>query len=635
MRNAAALLIATLALSFLAGATAGPALAAQLPTTTVLSTQTLSVGIFDSVHLLAIVRDTPEDGGGVSLYRNGAHVMDRDLSPNGAANFTLPDGLPAGTHTFVAVFNGTAGSETSTSDPVVIEVVDDRTPTTTVLELIPSTIEKDESVLFRVTITPAPESAVDVPVGKAGHGWDVAIDPATGIGERILTPEEHQAEMTGHGAFPLVAYYPGTTLTAPSESTKQWLTIVKHPTTTTVSVEPAAVTAGSSATIDVAVAPAPTTLLHAGVTVAHPTLADWSTSVPLGAEGDGSVVFDSTGWPDGTFEVTATWAGTNDDASSTDTSAITIDSTGPVGSIVVGGGAAYTKSTAVTLAVAAVDALSDIEAIQLSNDGTNWTTRPYAASQPWTLPAVDGTRTVRVRWQDELGNWSPIATDSIMLDRVAPTTSAPSRRLPAGTVLTSGRIQLRRPGPAPMPPAASTTTSWLFGPTAAAGRRSPAPCGPDVRSAARHRARLPGPRPGRRQGGQHRPVGRGHRVPGLARQRVQPADRLPGHVDHGRGPGPVRRRRQTGHGVGGTGHPRVHGTLGRLDRQHRPGPRQGERLRRWRARGDRRPVRREPGDATRRLDGELGHQCGPHVEVRVVGTVGRPAVDVDAFVTTD
>ena len=335
-------------------------------------------------------------------------------------------------------------------------------------------------MLFRVTITPAPESAVDVPVGKAGHGWDVAIDPATGIGERILTPEEHQAEMTGHGAFPLVAYYPGTTLTAPSESTKQWLTIVKHPTTTTVSVEPAAVTAGSSATIDVAVVPAPTTLLHAGVTVAHPTLADWSTSVPLGAEGDGSVVFDSTGWPDGTFEVTATWAGTNDDASSTDTSAITIDSTGPVGSIVVGGGAAYTKSTAVTLAVAAVDALSDIEAIQLSNDGTNWTTRPYAASQPWTLPAVDGTRTVRVRWQDELGNWSPIATDSITLDRVAPTTSAPSRRLPAGTVLASGRIQLRSTWTGADATGGIHHHELAFGPTAAAGDGRRLPDGSDV-----------------------------------------------------------------------------------------------------------------------------------------------------------
>ena len=443
MRNAAALLVAMLTLSLVAGATAGPVHAAQLPTNTALSTQASSVGIYDAIHLLAVVRETPEDGGNVSLYRNGTHVMDRDLSPNGAANFALPDGLWAGTHSFVAVFNGTAGSETSTSDPVVIDVVDDRTPTTTVLELLPSTIEKDESVTFRVTITPAPGEAVDVPVGKAGHGWDVTIDGTTGVGERILTPEEHQAEMIGHGAFPLVAFYPGTTLTAPSQSTTQWLTVIKHPTTTTVAVEPGAVTPGSAATITVSVEPPPTSLFQAGVTVVHPTLADWSAVVPLDAAGDGSVAFDSTGWPDGTFAVTATWAGTNDDASSTGTSAITIDSTGPVGSVVIGGGAAYTKTTAVTLTVTATDALRDVDTIQLSNDGTSWTTRPYAASQPWILPAADGTRTVRVRWRDDLGNWSMVATDSIVLDRVAPTTSVPSRRLPAGTVLSSGRIPLR------------------------------------------------------------------------------------------------------------------------------------------------------------------------------------------------
>src|SRR5206468_290751 len=47
-------------------------------------------------------------------------------------------------------------------------------------------------------------------------------------------------------------------------------------------------------------------------------------------------------------------------------------------------------------------------------------TRPYAASQPWTLPAGDGTKTVYVQWQDSLGNWSGVANDTIDLDQTAP-----------------------------------------------------------------------------------------------------------------------------------------------------------------------------------------------------------------------
>jgi hypothetical protein len=122
-----------------------------------------------------------------------------------------------------------------------------------------------------------------------------------------------------------------------------------------------------------------------------------------------------------------------------------VDATSPAGTIKIAGGAAYTKTTAVTVATAAIDTGSGLSQVALSNNGTTWTTRTYAASQPWTLPATNGTRTVYAKWKDKAGNWSAVKTDTIVLDTVAPTVTAPRRGLVAGTAISSGRITLRVP----------------------------------------------------------------------------------------------------------------------------------------------------------------------------------------------
>jgi hypothetical protein len=119
------------------------------------------------------------------------------------------------------------------------------------------------------------------------------------------------------------------------------------------------------------------------------------------------------------------------------------DTASPIGTLSISGGAMFTKATTVTLSTAAIDAATGVAQVALSNDGTSWTTRPYAPTQSWTLPSTDGTRTVYAKWRDGAGNWSPVASDTIVLDTIAPTATTPSWRLVSGSTISLGRTTVR------------------------------------------------------------------------------------------------------------------------------------------------------------------------------------------------
>jgi hypothetical protein len=124
---------------------------------------------------------------------------------------------------------------------------------------------------------------------------------------------------------------------------------------------------------------------------------------------------------------------------------ILLDSVAPGGTVAIASGATYATNTVVTIATAATDPGSGLSQVALSNDGVSWTTRAYAASQAWTLSSSNGTKTVWVKWKDVAGNWSAAKTDTIVLDTVAPTVTAPRRGLVAGTAISSGKVTLRVP----------------------------------------------------------------------------------------------------------------------------------------------------------------------------------------------
>jgi hypothetical protein len=99
----------------------------------------------------------------------------------------------------------------------------------------------------------------------------------------------------------------------------------------------------------------------------------------------------------------------------------TIDLTPPTGTIKINNDAAYATNTIVNLSLASPDAVN----MQFSNDGFNWTMEEgFAALRiNWTMTAVDGNKTVSVRFKDAAGNWSQSYNDSITLDTIAPNTT--------------------------------------------------------------------------------------------------------------------------------------------------------------------------------------------------------------------
>jgi len=91
----------------------------------------------------------------------------------------------------------------------------------------------------------------------------------------------------------------------------------------------------------------------------------------------------------------------------------------PDGTVVIAGGAAAVPASDITLDLAADDT-DLILSVALSNDGVAWTTLPYSPTLSWTLASGEGTRTVYAKWMDLVEHWSPVESDTVMVDLQAP-----------------------------------------------------------------------------------------------------------------------------------------------------------------------------------------------------------------------
>ncbi len=108
------------------------------------------------------------------------------------------------------------------------------------------------------------------------------------------------------------------------------------------------------------------------------------------------------------------------------------DTTAPMGTLTINGGAASTNWTAATLGLSATDAVG-VTGYYVSSSATvptagasGWvavtSTPSYSnANVPFTLPAGDGTKTAYAWFKDAAGNVSSAAPDTIALDQTAPT----------------------------------------------------------------------------------------------------------------------------------------------------------------------------------------------------------------------
>jgi hypothetical protein len=117
---------------------------------------------------------------------------------------------------------------------------------------------------------------------------------------------------------------------------------------------------------------------------------------------------------------------------------VIVDNEVPVaGTIAINGGAAFTRSTAVTLTLSAADAVTSITQMRFSNNGTSFNAAvAYNTTASWTLTTGAGTKTVYAQFKDAAGNWSPVSTATIILDTTAPTISGVASSNITGTSAT-------------------------------------------------------------------------------------------------------------------------------------------------------------------------------------------------------
>jgi hypothetical protein len=104
--------------------------------------------------------------------------------------------------------------------------------------------------------------------------------------------------------------------------------------------------------------------------------------------------------------------------------AILLDTVAPTGTLSINGGAAHTAAAGVTLDLAYDDGTGSGAAdMQFSDDNATWSGwEAVGAAKAWTLPGVDGVKTVYVQFRDAAGNETTVEiSDAILLDTAAPT----------------------------------------------------------------------------------------------------------------------------------------------------------------------------------------------------------------------
>ena len=176
-----------------------------------------------------------------------------------------------------------------------------------------------------------------------------------------------------------------------------------------------------------------------------------------------SFSWNTTTASNGTHTLQARARDTSGNTATTAAISVTVDNLAPTGSVVINSNAAATRNTTVTLTLSASDTQGPVTQMRFSNDGTTFSTaEAYATSKSWALTSGDGTKTVYVQYRDAAGNWSTAATDTIVLDTTAPSTSAI-----AATVVTSSSVTITWTTNEP------STSQVDYGPTTIYGSTTP------------------------------------------------------------------------------------------------------------------------------------------------------------------
>lgn len=100
-----------------------------------------------------------------------------------------------------------------------------------------------------------------------------------------------------------------------------------------------------------------------------------------------------------------------------------VDAVKPSGSVAIDGGAAYATSTTVSLSFNATDSASGVAQMRFAESTAALSAAgyiAYASTDTITLAGGDGMKIVYAQYKDNAGNESEVASDTIILDRAAP-----------------------------------------------------------------------------------------------------------------------------------------------------------------------------------------------------------------------
>jgi len=97
-----------------------------------------------------------------------------------------------------------------------------------------------------------------------------------------------------------------------------------------------------------------------------------------------------------------------------------IDTTPPTGTLLINNGAEYTNSRNVVLTISAVDDMSEVVEMRIANGSYYYASEPYQTEKNWVLPATTGTKTVRIKFKDSVGNETPTGIPATIIYSLPP-----------------------------------------------------------------------------------------------------------------------------------------------------------------------------------------------------------------------
>lgn len=391
----------------------------QHPVTATLQVPDGPVGRGDPFEVVVDLDEVP-DGGRIQIQdmangSPGPTLRYADATGPMPMTITMP-GLEPRSYDLRAVFEGTPAytSAVSATHPLVVF---DRITTATV-STTPTSTRWGEPATVSVTFDPIPDDggAVALIVDGSNRDW-FPMDWTVGSGSLplpYLEPGEHVIEARLQpSAYPVFRWAPTTGQVTHSVSPDP---IDRDPPIGNVTIND-----GAAVAFDAYV-----------VVSMSATDASSISDVKMSCDGTtwvaGGTVSGTWGWgfgnescdaSEGLKTVFVRWIDIYGNVGIASDS-IVLDWQGPTGQAVVSDDDPFATTTSVTVAVPASDAGSGVSLVGLSNDGVSWSPRPYAPTIPWSLDGADGAKTVYVRWRDGNGHWSPAVSDSIVLDRTAP-----------------------------------------------------------------------------------------------------------------------------------------------------------------------------------------------------------------------